>query len=73
MEHDQADAPTAANHDEAGAADYLGLKPKTLANWRSRGCGPRYLKLGARVVYPQSELDAFNAANLRRSTAEGSR
>ena len=72
MELEQNEQP-AANHDEDGAAAYLGLSPKTLANWRHLGRGPRYLKLGARVVYPQAELEAFKAASLRQSTAEGSR
>lgn len=58
------------NLNRSRAAEYLGLKTKTLDNWRSTGRGPRYLKLGARVLYPQAELDAFKAANLRQSTSE---
>jgi predicted DNA-binding transcriptional regulator AlpA len=58
------------NLNRSKAAEYLGLKTKTLDNWRSAGRGPRYLKLGARVLYPQTELDAFKAANLRQSTSE---
>jgi predicted DNA-binding transcriptional regulator AlpA len=61
------------NLDRSLAAEYLGLKKKTLDNWRCCGRGPRYLKLGARVLYPQSELDAFKAANLRTSTAQNGR
>ena len=33
------------------AAKYLGLRPGTLEIWRSLGKGPRYLKIGRRVVY----------------------
>lgn len=34
------------------AARYGGaIAPKTLANWRSQGKGPPYVKLGGRVVY----------------------
>ena len=55
------------------AAEYLGLGLRTLDNWRSQGRGPRYLKLGSRVIYPLQELDAFKAANLRQSTAETKR
>jgi hypothetical protein len=29
----------------------IGIKPKTLQNWRSLGRGPAYLKLGGKVVY----------------------
>jgi len=61
------------NYDRKKAAEYLGLQTKTLDNWRTAGRGPRYLKLGARVIYPQSELDAFKAANLRTSTSERGR
>mgnify|MGYP000853008536 FL=1 len=28
------------------AAKFLGVSPRTLANWRSRGGGPKYTKLG---------------------------
>lgn len=58
------------NYDRFRAAEYLGIALKTLDKWRCAGRGPRYLKLGARVLYPQGELDAFKAANLRQSTAE---
>lgn len=41
------------------AAQYLGLKRGTLEVWRSLGKGPRYFKLGTRVVYEVEDLDAF--------------
>jgi len=47
--------------DNNQAAYYLNLPPKTLNNWRSRGEGPRYIKIGARVFYKQSALDEFIA------------
>ena len=46
--------------DGAGAAAYLGgLSAHTLRNWRTRGVGPRYLRLGDRVVYRIADLDAY--------------
>ena len=49
------------------AAIYLGLSPQTLANWRVRGLGPVYLRLGSpgrpRIVYLPEDLDAFLRAN----------
>ena len=46
-----------------GAAEYLGLSVKTLANMRLVGRGPRYLKLHdgprAGVLYRISDLDAW--------------
>lgn len=41
------------------AAKYLGLKEKTLAMWSLAGKGPRSLKVGGRVFYYRSDLDAF--------------
>ena len=41
------------------AAAYLGLSDKTLAIWSTEGRGPRPVKVGGRVFYFKSELDAF--------------
>ena len=35
------------------------VKPSTLASWRSKGVGPRYLKLGGRVLYPVVAIEAY--------------
>lgn len=55
---------------ESAAAEHLGIKRKTLANWRSLGGGPPYLKLGSRVVYDTADLDAWAAARRRNSTSQ---
>jgi len=34
-----------------GAARYLGVAAKTLANWAFRGLGPRSVKIGGRRFY----------------------
>lgn len=57
------------NLNRPDAAEYLGVGVKTMDNWRVFGTGPRYLKLGSRVLYPVEELDAFKAASLRTSTS----
>jgi hypothetical protein len=41
------------------AARYLGLEPKTLSHWTMAGKGPRCVKVGGRVFYYRSDLDAF--------------
>lgn len=41
------------------AADYLRQTASTLAHWRSAGHGPRYIRLGRRVVYRRNDLVAF--------------
>ncbi len=46
--------------DEKEAAAILAVAVTTLRNWRSLKQGPRYLKLGARMVrYSRAELAAF--------------
>lgn len=44
------------------AAAYLGLKPNTLEIWRCKNRGPKYSKLGSRVIYDIDELDDYYAA-----------
>jgi len=51
------------------AAAELRLEVKTMDNWRCAGRGPAFLKLGGRVLYPRSEIEAFKAASRRVSTA----
>ena len=52
------------------AAILLGLSESTLAKMRLYGTGPRYSKLGRRVVYRPEELEAWIAANRYQSTSE---
>ncbi len=37
---------------EAASAAILGLRPGTLANWRARGHGPHFLRLGTKRRAP---------------------
>ncbi len=53
------------------AADYLGISKSTLAKMRLRGDGPRYMKIGPRVVvYDRADLDDYATARRRRSTSD---
>ncbi len=53
------------------AAEYLGSSPSTLAKWRMHGTGPRFQKLGKRiVVYDIDDLKAFADQGSRASTME---
>lgn len=45
--------------DRKNAATYLGYAPKTLAEWACRGVGPKAVRVGGRVFYFQSDLDAW--------------
>ncbi len=42
----------------------------TLERWRSEGIGPIYLKMMGRVRYRLSDILAFEAESLRKSTSE---
>ena len=56
---------------EIETAEYLGgISVKTVQKWRWKGEGPRFTKLGGRVLYRQSDLDAFIIAGLRTSTSD---
>jgi hypothetical protein len=46
------------------------LSPRTLERWRWLGVGPRFLKVGKRVVYPLAEVEAFEAVRLHDRTVE---
>lgn len=45
--------------DVVQAATYLGLAKSTLEKMRGAGRGPRYVKLGGRIFYRATDLDAY--------------
>jgi len=54
----------------ADAAKATGVSVSTLATWRSRGGGPRFLKLGRAVRYRRRALLEWMAARERAHTAD---
>lgn len=58
--------------DAENASIYTGLSVKTMAQWRSQGKGPRFIRpTGGRVFYYQEDLDAWiNRFGRVSSTAE---
>jgi predicted DNA-binding transcriptional regulator AlpA len=54
----------------AEAAEYCGSSISTFEKLRLYGGGPRYVKLGRRVVYDPVDLDQWLAANRRSSTSD---
>jgi len=52
------------------AARYLGLSQSFLAKSRCSGFGPRYCKLGRRVAYRKSDLDAWREERVYASTSQ---
>jgi hypothetical protein len=53
--------------DEAGA--FLKLSPRTLEKLRTIGGGPRFRKLGRRVMYAQADLEAWADSRACESTS----
>ena len=45
--------------DRKNAAKALGRQPKTLAEWKRLGLGPKSFNVGGRVFYDWSEVQAF--------------
>jgi hypothetical protein len=54
--------------DETELATRWGLSVKTLRRWRQEQLGPVFCKLGARVTYLISEVEAFERRVARYST-----
>ncbi len=52
------------------AARFLGLSGRTLEKHRTYGTGPRYAKLGGRVVYKMEDLQAWVAIGAKASTSD---
>src|SRR5215216_592717 len=52
------------------AAEYIGIAKSTLDKMRVAGGGPRFIKIGKRVLYDKADLDAWIEAQKRRSTAD---
>ena len=45
------------------------IPPTTMQWWRTKGRGPRYFKIGRRVMYASADLDAFRAGCLCETEA----
>lgn len=54
--------------EEAGA--FLKLSPRTLEKLRTLGGGPRFRKLGRRVMYAQADLEAWADSRACSSTSD---
>lgn len=46
------------------------ISHRTLERWRWTGEGPQFIKIGGRVVYRLEDVEAFEANQLRASTAD---
>lgn len=48
----------------AEAAVYVGLSVPTLKKYRLNGTGPRYARIGTKIVYRPADLDEYIAKHL---------
>lgn len=55
------------------AASLLGLSGRTLEKHRTYGTGPRYRKLGGRIVYAIDDLNEWANRGLKNSTSDPGR
>lgn len=58
--------------DENEASPYVGASAKTLANWRSLGLGPKWIRVGRLVKYDPADIEEWKAQRRVGSTSEAS-
>ena len=51
-------------------AERWNISARTLERWRWIGDGPHFVKLGGRVRYRLEDIEAYEAQQIRASTAE---
>ncbi|MBN9344509.1 MAG: hypothetical protein BGO76_00645 [Caedibacter sp. 38-128] len=54
----------------AALAQRWNLEPNTLGQWRWNGRGPKYLKIGRRVLYRLCDVEEFEKRSLRQHTSQ---
>ena len=55
---------------ETQVEEVYGLQVRTLQQWRIRGFGPAFVKVGRSVRYRPADLERFIEANIRTCTRE---
>jgi predicted site-specific integrase-resolvase len=50
-------------------AERWGVSTGTLSNWRSRGIGPTFVKIGANVRYALTDVESYEAAGRTEAVA----
>ena len=56
---------TIIHYDQRDLANRWRLSPRTLERWRWERIGPPFLKIGGRVVYRLSDIEAFEQLGVR--------
>ncbi len=53
-------------------AERWNISPRTLERWRWLKQGPRFLKIGGRVIYRVEDIQRFEELSSRANTSDGS-
>lgn len=53
-------------------ARHYRMMPATIRQWRSRGTGPRGVKVGKKVLYTRAEIDRYDARLAKLAEREAS-
>lgn len=48
------------------------LSPRTLERWRWLNQGPRYIKVGGRVIYRLEDIETYESENMFEASADDS-
>jgi predicted DNA-binding transcriptional regulator AlpA len=64
------DRPYSPIRDERYVARRLNVSPRTMQAWRWNGRGPRFVRVGRRVGYLDSDVDEWIASRTASSTTE---
>jgi len=59
--------PIVRHLDQRDLAVRWRISPRTLERWRWQRKGPRFLKIGGRVVYRLEDVEAFEVETVRES------
>lgn len=54
----------------ADVEEWIGINRGTLAQWRYKGLGPRFIKTGRRVKYSPEAIEAWLDENTRTQTGD---
>jgi hypothetical protein len=68
--HAAGPAPEPRHFNQAELARRWRISPRTLERWRWRREGPRYLKMGGRIVYRSDDVTAYEDAQARDPGSE---
>jgi hypothetical protein len=50
-------------------ADRWQISPRTLEQWRWLGKGPKFMKVGARVLYREPDVTDYEASHICQNTS----